>query len=80
MLTARASTAGHEGRDELTRQLTGLPFPMMTEDLMEVGLRLLLPPRILSQLDGLPLHMRFYSAAEVGDFVSTGAMSGMRGA
>jgi hypothetical protein len=46
---------------------------MATEELMAVGVRLLLPPRVLEQLGRLPLHMRFRSAAEVRDYVRTGA-------
>ena len=46
---------------------------MAAEELMAVGVRLLLPPRILEQLGRLPLHMRFHSAAEVRDYVRTGA-------
>jgi hypothetical protein len=63
------STARRHDTDELTRQLTGLPYPTTTEELLAVGVRLLLPPRILEQLARLPLHRRFSSPAEVGDGV-----------
>lgn len=70
MLPAQATPSRTDESDELARQLTGLPFPMMAEDLMEVGLRLLLPGRVLGQLDHLPLHKRFASAADVADYVA----------
>ena len=70
--------AAHEDRDELTRQLTGLRYPMATEELVAVGVRLLLPPRILEQLARLPLHRRFSSPAEVRDCVA-GTSGGARG-
>jgi hypothetical protein len=60
----------HGDTDELICQLTGLAYPATTEDLLAVGVRLLLPPRILEQLSQLPLHRRFSSAADVGDCVA----------
>lgn len=73
MLPTHVRTARHEDRDELTGLLAGLPFPMATEELVAVGVRLLLPPRALEQLGRLPLHMRFHSAAEVLDYMRSGA-------
>lgn len=73
MLPTHVSTPRHDDRDELTRQLTGLPYPMAAEELMAIGVRLLLPPRILEQLGRLPLHMRFHSATEVRDYVAASA-------
>jgi hypothetical protein len=73
VLPTHVRTARHHDADELTGLLAGLPFPMATEELMAVGVRLLLPPRVLEQLGRLPLHMRFRSAAEVRDYVRTGA-------
>ena len=73
MLPTHVRTARHHDADELTGLLAGLPFPMATEELMAVGVRLLLPPRVLERLGRLPLHMRFRSAAEVRDYVRTGA-------
>jgi hypothetical protein len=64
--------------DELTRQLTGLRYPMTTQELRAVAVRLLLPARILQQLDRLPLHMRFHSAAEVRDRVADGSGPALR--
>ena len=54
MLPTHVRKARHDDRDELTGLLAGLPFPMATEELMAVGVRLLLPPRILDQLGRLP--------------------------
>ena len=73
MLPTHVRTARHHDADELTGLLAGLPFPMAAEELMAVGVRLLLPPRVLEQLGRLPLHMRFRSAAEVRDYVRTGS-------
>jgi hypothetical protein len=73
VLPTHVRKARHDDRDELTGLLAGLPFPMAAEELMAVGVRLLLPPRILDQLGRLPRHMRFHSAAEVRDYVRTGA-------
>jgi hypothetical protein len=73
VLPTHVRKARHDDRDELTGLLAGLPFPMAAEELMAVGVRLLLPPRILDQLGRLPRHMRFHSAAEVRDYVVTGA-------
>ena len=73
MLPTHVRKARHDDRDELTGLLSGLPFPMATEELMAVGVRLLLPPRTLEQLGRLPRHMQFHSAAEVRDHVRAGA-------
>ena len=71
MLRTSTSTARrHDDTDELTAQLTGLSYPTTTEELLAVGVRLLLPPRILDQLSRLPLRRRFFSPAEVGDCVA----------
>jgi len=51
---------------------------MMTEDLMAVGLQLLLPSRVLGQLDHLPLHMRFYCADDVCDYLATSSRPVLR--
>ena len=64
-----ARPARHDDRDELTRQLTGFPFPLTTDELREVGVRLLLPRRVLDQLDRLPLNRSFSSPADVRDHV-----------
>jgi hypothetical protein len=72
VLPTHVRKARHDDRDELTGLLAGLPFPMAAEELLAVGVRLLLPPRILDQLGRLPRHMRFHSAAEVRDYVVTG--------
>jgi hypothetical protein len=66
-----ARPARHDDRDELTRQLTGFPFPLTTDELREVGVRLLLPRRVLEQLDRLPLHRSFSSPADVRDHVES---------
>jgi Protein of unknown function (DUF2795) len=68
--TSISAARRHGDTDELRRQLTGLPYPASTEELLAVGVRLLLPPRILEQLSRLPLHRRFSSPAEVGDCVA----------
>jgi hypothetical protein len=78
MLPAQTTPARRGDRDELARQLTGLPFPMMTEDLMAVGLQLLLPSRVLGQLDHLPLHMRFYCADDVCDYLAASSRPVLR--
>ena len=72
MLPTHVRKARHDDRDELIGLLAGLPFPMAAEELMAVEVRLLLPPRS-EPLGRLPLHMRFHSAAEVRDYVRTGA-------
>jgi hypothetical protein len=68
--TSTRTARRHDDTDQLTAQLTGLPYPTTTEELLAVGVRLLLPPRVLEQLSRLPLHRRFSSPAEVGDCVA----------
>ena len=68
--TSISTARRHDNTDELTRQVTGLTYPTTTEELLAVGVRLLLPPRILEQLSRLPLHQRFASPAEVGACVA----------
>lgn len=70
MRPVHGSSAGYTVPEGLTRQLIGLPFPLTTPDLREVGARLLLPAWVLSELDALPLQMSFSGPAEVSRYLS----------
>jgi hypothetical protein len=77
---AQKTAFRHEDRDELARHLTGVRYPVMAEDLMALAQGLLVPSRVLGQLNRLPLHRRFYSVDDVCDCVAARSASQLRGA